>query len=113
MPEKTETPQSPGLPPRRFAVDEVFAFPSHEYGELRDVRGHGSYLLTVVEVFGVDHHLYFIRVVRDDCGELAAWREGDQLDLDDVHALYDYPLATVRVPGYEGDFVACMHPYEA
>lgn len=81
-------------------------------GTIRDTRGDGCNLLAEVELFGVPHHLVLVRVTwNDEIQE--AFSEADRDLFDDISYLYDYEFRTVEVPGFEGQFVAVMHPYGA
>ncbi len=70
-----------------------------------------DHLLGIVTLFGVDHHLGLIRVVRRS-GRLEATNPQDDDVLNSLFGIFDVDFATVEVPGHEGRYVAYMHPCE-
>jgi hypothetical protein len=86
---------------------------SMTFGEIRDTRGDGCNLLAQADLFGVSHHLIFIKVEVDDDGIQGPAAAEDGEVFADFGALYDFAYETVNVPGFDGDYVAVMHPYGA
>lgn len=75
-------------------------------------------LLGRLELFGGTHHVQFLKVHEVDSSE-ATGLSMQQPTLDphghyeDLQALYSASrYSTVRLPGYEGEYVMLVHPYE-
>jgi hypothetical protein len=73
-----------------------------------DLRPEAAYPKAVTEVFGVYHHVYFIKVTNED---------GMQEAVNDSHGYYQDmqclnagTLCTVEVPGYPGRYVMVLFP---
>jgi hypothetical protein len=79
-------------------------------GDIRDTRGDGCNLLASAYLFGTVHHIGFIRVHDDKEGIQVAFTEEDDGIFEDIARLYDFRFETVNIPGYEGEFVAYLHP---
>jgi len=83
-----------------------------EIEPIRDCNGDGSYLLAPCRLFGVLHHLNFVRVRAEDGVWVAdSASEVNRAYVEDVYRLYDNPLVPVGVPGYTGQYLAFLHPY--
>jgi len=83
-------------------------------GQVRDVSEHkdGTRLLVGVEIFGTIHHLSFIRVIVDDEGVQRGATYENETDLIALGGLYEVSsYQTVNVPGFDGNYVAYLHPY--
>lgn len=73
----------------------------------------GDRLLGTIEVFGASHHLELIRVDEDEEGAQQAANEEYDRMYDDLQQLYPcQKFETFAVPGFEGRYIAFMHPYE-
>lgn len=71
-----------------------------------------SCLLASVNIFGTDHHVMFIKVVDNNGVQEAASPEWET-EYEAMHQMFDAPrFSTVVVPGYDGEYVVTMHPYE-
>jgi hypothetical protein len=85
--------------------------------EPEDVDGTGNRFLATVEIFGVSHHLEFMRVEEapnEDDGELEQ-RPVDpelQLNYEDLQGLFAGRYETFALPNQEGRFIAYMVPFE-
>ncbi len=83
---------------------------------LNDLGPEEACLKAVIEVLGVPHHAYLIAVHEvageDGASEQVAVRDPHDR-LGDVQRLNDGRLATVRVPGFPGDYVLVIFPFEA
>ena len=78
--------------------------------EVVDLVDEGGRLLGTLRVNGVHHHLCLIRVREVGVAHDERW----QPELDQVYVLAEHTdVQTVRVPGYEGDYVCSLHPYQA
>jgi hypothetical protein len=68
-------------------------------------------LLGTVYVLGVPHFVTFVRVTYDEASCTVATRDPNNR-LDDILAgCYDGPPMTVRLPGFEGDWIVGVDPY--
>lgn len=85
--------------------------------EPEDVDGTGNRFLATVEIFGVSHHLEFMRVEEvpnEDDGE-PEQRPVDpelQQSYEDLQRVFDGVYETFTLPGQEGRFIAYMVPFE-
>jgi hypothetical protein len=81
---------------------------------LIDLGPEEACLKAVTEILDVSHHVYFIEVkdveVAEEGSEQVAVH--DPYDrLGDVQRLNDGRLLTVKVPGYDGDYVLVIFPF--
>lgn len=80
-----------------------------------DVDGTGNRFLATVEIFGVPHHLEFIRVEdapeEEFCGGQRPVDPELQLNYEDLQGLYSGHYETLELPGVSGQFIAYMVPY--
>jgi hypothetical protein len=72
----------------------------------------GDRLLATVEICGANHHLDLIRVVEDEEGVQVPENDAYKDAYDDYQACYDGIYETFEIPGFSGQYVAFMHPYE-
>lgn len=80
---------------------------------LTDLRPEEVCLKAVTDILNVPHHVYFIAVREVEEGgltlQLAVCDPYDRLN--DVRRLNEGTLMTVRLPGYEGDYVMVLFPF--
>lgn len=97
--------------------------------QVNDVRGDGTRLSLVVSWLDTSFHLTLLRVTETPCDiesrvvesvdhpmfdhcELRADDCEDQADLETLWSLHDAYYEAVRVPGFEGEYVAFMAPFD-
>ena len=77
---------------------------------LRQLEGEDT-LLGAIDLLGVQHHVYFIRVEEAAGLQRAV---GDPYGrFDELSAICEDALQTVEVPGYAGEYVTLIHPFGA
>lgn len=69
-----------------------------------------DHLLGCVTIFGTQHHLGLVRIETTEDGQRAA-NEEDKQFFEDIWWIYEYPFMTTKIPGFDGEYVAIMHPY--
>jgi hypothetical protein len=72
----------------------------------------GDRLLTTVAIYGALHHLEFMRVVDDENGDQCPANPEYEEMYSQVQALYAGRYETFKIPGFEGDYIAFMHPFD-
>ncbi len=78
--------------------------------EILDLDDEGGRLLGTMQVNGSNHHLCFIRLREPGLAYRRKW----QSELDKVYDLAEhFRVSTVAVPGYKGEWVCYLHPYQS
>jgi hypothetical protein len=86
------------------------------WNDFREVEP--GYILGTLAVFGVLHHMEYIRVVDDENGLQSAWideSEGAENNnisrFEDMQQASEGRYCTLQLPGFEGEWVCHVTPY--
>ena len=81
---------------------------------LIDLRPEEAVVRGVTEILGVPHHVYFVEVTKvedEDYGAEQVSVNDPYGRLGDIQRLNEGRLLTVKVPGYQGDYLTVIFPF--